>query len=48
MLADRTGLGHIGRIATARNLTMAQPTSAYDFYYWPLPFRGQFIRALLA
>ena len=27
---------------------MAQPTSAYDFYYWPLPFRGQFIRALLA
>lgn len=22
--------------------------SDYDFYYWPLPFRGQFIRALLA
>lgn len=20
----------------------------YDFYYWPLPFRGQFIRAILA
>ena len=31
---------------------MAQPAqgaaSAYDFYYWPLPFRGQFIRAILA
>ena len=22
--------------------------SDYDFYYWPLPFRGQFIRALMA
>lgn len=22
--------------------------SDYDFYYWPLPFRGQFIRAILA
>ncbi|HUD29097.1 MAG TPA: glutathione S-transferase, partial [Novosphingobium sp.] len=20
----------------------------YDFYYWPMPFRGQFIRAILA
>ncbi|WP_325229413.1 hypothetical protein [Sphingobium sp.] len=20
----------------------------YEFYYWPLPFRGQFIRAILA
>ena len=20
----------------------------YDFYYWPLPFRGQFILAILA
>ncbi|MDQ0349778.1 glutathione S-transferase [Ancylobacter vacuolatus] len=22
--------------------------SDYDFYYWPVPFRGQFIRALMA
>ena len=20
----------------------------YDFYYWQLPFRGQFVRALMA
>lgn len=22
--------------------------SGYDLYYWPLPFRGQFLRAILA
>lgn len=25
-----------------------QKTADYDFYYWQLPFRGQFIRAILA
>ncbi|MBO9669114.1 MAG: glutathione S-transferase [Sphingobium sp.] len=25
-----------------------QRTADYDFYYWQLPFRGQFIRAILA
>lgn len=26
----------------------AQPMADYDLYYWPVPFRGQFIRAILA
>src|SRR5580658_4800194 len=29
-------------------LTWKPKMSDYDLYYWPIPFRGQFVRAVLA